>query len=189
MRISVQVENLQILKEAVQSHCDKIRFGSEFCERKIPSKTLLQNAYTLVHNAGKEFVYQTPRVSNRALETIRDHFDLLNDMDSITVVINDLGVLNIIAEYPDLNPHLGRQLIYIPSRCPWSEITEHKMDFFARRRVAKIFYQTSLNYQPTIQFYKDLGVHSVDVDWIPKSFPSFNFLVKNGMHIIIQKNN
>jgi len=55
----------------------------------------------------------------------------------------------------------------------------------ASRRVAKIFYQTSLNYDPTVQFFQKYGVKNVDMDWIPKCFPYYNQLIRNGLDIFL----
>jgi collagenase-like PrtC family protease len=174
-----------MLKEAVKSDCDIVRFGSEFCEWKIPSLNTLEKAYNLTNDWGKEFVYITPRVSNNNLEKIRDHLNFFNEEKKNKVVVNDLGTLNILKVYPKINPHLGRQLVYIPARCPWNEITEHDVGFLTKRKITNIFYQTSLNYKPTIQFFQKLGVQGVDVDWIPQCIPHYNFLLKNGLDLSV----
>lgn len=185
MEFSVQADNLLMLREAVRSNCGEVRFGSEFCEYNIPSTKAIEKAYELANHEGKEFVYVTPRVSNKSLEKIRKQLAFLNGVEKISIVVNDFGVLNILKNYPNLKPHLGRQLIYIPARCPWKDITPQKVGFLTRRRVAKIFYQTSLNYSPTIKFFQSFGIRSVDVDWIPRSFPSFSFLVENELELFV----
>ena len=78
--------------------------------------------------------------------------------------------------------------MFIPARCPWEEITEREVGFLTRRKVENIFYQTSLNYKPTIKFFKSLGVNGADVDWIPDCFRNFNFLVKNGIQLSLHLN-
>ncbi len=183
--VSVQTDNLIMLKEALESNCDGIRFGSEFCEWKLSSSESLEKAYTLTNHKDKDFVYVTPRVSDGNLEKIRDHLDFLNRMEKIDVVINDFGTLNILEHYPNLRPILGRQLIYIPARCPWEQITEYKVSFQAKRKVEKIFNKTSLNYEPTIRLFQSYGVQWVDVDWIPQCFPNYTFLVKNGLDLSV----
>ncbi len=185
MEFSVQADNLLMLREAVRSNCGEVRFGSEFCEYNIPSIKAIEEAYALANHEGKEFVYVTPRVSNRSLEKIRKQLAFLNGVEKISIVVNDFGVLNILKNYPNLKPHLGRQLIYIPARCPWKDITPQKVGFLTRRRVAKIFYQTSLNYLPTIKFFQSFGIRGVDVDWIPRGFPFFGFLVENELELFV----
>lgn len=183
MEVGVQVSELGMLREAVKSKCNGIIFGSEFCMFRIPSMDELEEAYSLTCDVEKAFTYTLPRLSDGALEKIRKHFTFLNNVGEVRVVINDLGALKILKEYPNLKPHLGRQLVYIPARCPWGEITEYEVGFFVKRKIKKIFYQTSLNYKPTIEFFKSHDVEGADVDWIPKCFPHFNFIVKNGMKL------
>jgi len=185
MKITIQAENLPMLKEAVGSHCYKVRFGPEFCDVKLPSLETLEEAYTLASEGGKEFAYVTPRVSNTGLEKIRAHLNFLSKKGKFDVIVNDFGVLNLLQQVPNLSPHLGRHLVYIPARCPWKEITEREVSFLTRRRVAKIFYQTGLNYEPTIRFFQNHGVQGVDIDAIPECFPYFSFLMKNGLAVSV----
>lgn len=127
----------------------------------------------------------TPRVSSQNLDQLREHLQILSDTQGTTVVINDLGVLNILDQHPSLTPQLGRQLIFIPARCPWPQITSTPTGFWTRRKVANIFYQTSLNFEPTISFLHQFGIHGADVDWIPECFPSFSFLTRHGINLTV----
>lgn len=185
MKVTVQAENIKDLKEAVQSKCTGTRFGSEFCEWKIPSLTSLEEAYELAKDSGKEFSYITPRVSETNVEKVRKQLEYLNRQAEIEFVFNDLGILGVLDDYHKIVPHLGRQLIFIPARCPWKQITNFKVGFVARRRVAEIFYQTNLNNSETIRFYRERGVENVDLDWIPPCFPYFRPLKEAGLNISV----
>ncbi len=181
MKISVQTDNLSALREVVASRCDEVRFGPEFCEWKIPSLSELKEAYSLASQEKKEFRYVTPRVSSKTLEELRGHLSLLDKNSATSIVVNDLGMLSILGEYPNLRPHLGRQLIFIPGRCPWEEIVQQPAGFLAKRKTESLFEQTSMNHLPTINFFKEYNVKDIDVDWITSSFPHLSFLVKNGL--------
>jgi len=185
MIISIQTENLSLLKVALDSNCDTVRFGSEFCELKIPRLKLLKKAYKLTTDRGKELDFVTPRLSDSGLQMIKEHLDFLNGNGEVNVIFNDLGLLNLLHRYSNLKPHMGRQLVYVPARCPWPEISvgDYFSRWMSRRRLAKIFYQTSLNYGPTIQFFQKYGVKNVDVDWIPKCFPHYNYMIENGLNL------
>ena len=185
MDVVVQVGNLRHLKIALMSECDAVRFGAEFCMYQIPTLDDLKRAYILTANARRDFVYVTPRLANGAIETIREHLTLLNELGGGTVVINDLGILRILRELPALFPHLGRQLVYTPSRCPWKTITEQSVSLFTRRKVKSIFYQTALNYGPTIDFFKNRGVVGADIDWIPELFPKLRFITRRQLKVAI----
>lgn len=182
---TVQTDRLETFNEAVKSNCDNVRFGSEFCEWKIPTLDLVKEAYVLAKDNGKDFIYITPRVSDRGIKNIQGHLEFLNTAGRIVVVVNDFGVLNVLKQHPNLRPHLGRQLIYIPARCPWEQITENEVGFITKRQVSRIFYQTSLNYIATIRFFQDYGVQGVDVDWIPECFSAYDFISRNGLDLSI----
>lgn len=185
MKVTVQAENIRDLKEAVQSNCTGIRFGSEFCEWKIPTLTSLEEAYELAKDSGKKFSYITPRVSETNVEKVKGQLEYLNGQAEVELVFNDLGILRLLDDYPKIIPHLGRQLIFIPARCPWKQTTNFKVGFRARRRVAEIFHQTNLNNSETIRFYRERGVENVDLDWIPPCFPYFRPLKEAGLNISI----
>lgn len=182
-QVSVQVDSFQRLNEALRSNCDSIRFGAEFCEWKIVTSKLLQKAYEKVVQTEKEFVYVTPRASNRTLDMIQRSMSFLNNQGKTRVVINDLGILRMFSAAINLRPHLGRQLIYTPARCPWEQITETKKGVFVKRRVAKLFYQTTLNNPLTVQFFQHFGVKGGDVDWIPNCFPHYQRIADKGFNL------
>jgi len=193
MKFSVQVDNLELLKEALASSCDKVRFGAEFCEWKVPILPMLKEAYASVEDVGKEFDYVTPRCSDRTLKKIIGELDFLAGKGETDIIVNDLGLLNILNRYGGLRTRLGRQLIHVPARCPWFKMDSRSLIFFGylikgammRRHVKDIYNQTSLHYGPTIRFYREYGVRGVDLDWIPKCFPNFKFLAENGLDISI----
>ncbi len=185
MRVTVQAENLKQFKEAVLSKCSGVRYGSEFCEWKIPETESLEEAYELANDAGKKFSYVTPRISETSLRRTRAQLDLLDRKEEVGLVFNDLGVLSLLEHHLNLVPHLGRQLVFIPARCPWEQITNLEVGFMARRSVAEVFYQTSLNSSRTVQFYLERGVRNADLDWIPRCFQHYASLRQAGLDLSI----
>jgi hypothetical protein len=186
MKFTVQTETLHQLKEALASQCDSIRFGPEFCEWKIPSLETIKQAYKEVKEAGKGFKYVSPILSNHGIEKIREQLDFLKGLNSVEVIIGDLGALNLFSGCGGVMLRLGRPKVYIPARSPWSQITRMPdPGFFTRRKVEKIFYQTSLNYVRSLEYFKSLGVMGADVEWIPKCFPHYKNIIKNGFKIAV----
>jgi hypothetical protein len=185
MKITVQTGNLSLLKEGLASDSQSIRFGSEFCMYALPTSESVEKAHRLTRDSGKEFTYVTPRLAEGAMDSINEHLVLLNDLGEATVIANDLGTIHALNGLPSLKLALGRQLVYTPSRCPWNQITEQSVNIFTKRKVSQIFYQTALNYQPTIDFYRGLGAIGADVDWIPEMFSNLNFLIRNGLPVSV----
>lgn len=186
MKLIPQTDSYKILEELVERGCNDIRFGPEFCEWKIPDLEALKKVYRLADEKGVRVTYITPLVSNRGLERIRSHLEFLDGEGEIKVVVNDIGVLNILERHNNLKPHLGRLRVFIPGRCPWPQITPGPdIGFFEKRRMEKIFYQTSLNYEPTVRFFQSHGIKGIDVDWIPNCFPNFDYLIKKGLSLSV----
>jgi hypothetical protein len=189
MIFTVQTDEIRSVKEAVKSDCQKIRFGSEFCEWKIPRVPEIKKAYNDVKNGKKEFAFITPRASNKSLSKIREHFTFLNSKTENEAIVNDLGVLDLSSEYPEVVPHLGRQLIHIPARCPWIK-PDLKDNFLLNifklsSGEESLYSQTSLNFKSTMRFYRELGVKGIDLDLIPRCFPYYNSLSDAGFKTAI----
>ncbi len=201
MKIAVHTDDFKLIKKAVNRDCDCIRFGSEFCEYLLPGQDMLKEAYDVVHRKGKEFTYVTPRLSNTGVEKIRKQLAFLNEKEDVGIVFNDLGTLNILRHYNNLRPRLGRLLIRVPARSPFAERAAQEgftltrshgsIDDITRGSIlAKTWYKelfsyTSLDYSPTIEFFKAYGVRDVDVDWIPRTFTRFDSLMKQGLNLSV----
>lgn len=187
MKLSVQADHLKSFKEALSSRCQGVRLGSEFCEQLLPRPCELEEAVELAQQAGKAFTYITPRLSNAGIERLREQLALLNEKGETWVVFNDLGALNLLGHYPNLHPHIGRHMLLVPARSPWVEQHLQREDLSVRRRewLRALFASTSLNYRPTIELYRGYGCQRVDLDWLPRTFPSLTFLVENGLRLSV----
>lgn len=185
MKVSVQTNNLRLLREALKSDCSGVRFGSEFCEHLLPNLRILEKAHELACEKEKEFTYVTPRLSNAGIEKLKEQFPSLNEKGEISVVVNDFGALNILQHYPNLHPHLGRNLFLVPARSAWADghIQSEEPSSERGRWVRDLYSSTSLNYQLTIELYRHYGCQRADVDWIPRILPSLSFLVENGLSL------
>jgi len=186
MRFTLHSESSNLLKEALESNCDGISFGAEFCEWKIPTLEVLKLAYKATKEAGKTFTYVTPILSNEGVKKLSKQLAFLKDIGDAEVIIGDLGLLNLLKDYPGLKLRLGRPRVYIPARCPWGQITRMpNPSLLTSLNVEKIFYQTSLNYLRTLEFYKNYGIFGADVDWIPKVFQHYKTIIKNGFNLSV----
>jgi hypothetical protein len=187
MKLTVHASDLVSFREALDSGCHGIRLGSEFCEYALPHADELRDAFELAQAAGKEFTFVTPRLSVAGVEGVKEQLTLLNDRGEAWVVFNDFGVLNILGRYPNLYPHLGRLLLLVPARTPWVAQHLEREDLTVRRRewLRTLFSSTSLNYAPTIALYRRFGCERVDLDWIPRIFPSLSFLIQKGLRLSV----
>ena len=187
MKIQVQTDNLRLLDQALLSRCDGVRVGSEFCEHLLPSDAALEKAYAAVREAGKPFTYVTPRLSVAGMERLTAQLALLENWGGATVVANDYGTLNVLPRHSKLTPHLGRHLVRVPDRSPWAEGLIHDKELTSKqyRWLVNLYASTSLNYMPTLDLYRSMGVQHVDLDWAPRIFPSLNALAEGGLRIAL----
>jgi len=87
----------------------RLHLGNEFCERLVPSATVLRRAIGLAGAADLELTFATPSVHDAGLARLRRLFRLLPC--GAEVVVNDYGVLRLLRrEFPVLEPVAGRQL-------------------------------------------------------------------------------
>jgi len=187
MKIQVQTDNLRLLDQALASRCDGVRVGSEFCEHLLPSDAALEKAYVAAREAGKPFTYVTPRLSVAGMEHLTAQLALLEAWGGATVVANDYGTLNVLPRYPKLTPHLGRHLVRVPNRSPWAEGLIHDKELTSKqyRWLVNLYGTTSLNYAPTLEFYHNMGVQQVDLDWAPRIFPALDALSEGGLRLSV----
>jgi len=176
--ISIQLDRLDMLQEALASHCDGIRFGPEFCEVKIPTMQALREAYRLTREAGKSFIYVSPRVSNSNIERIREHINYIAG-ENAAIVVNDLGSLRIALRFPSLRVHWGRQLAYVPSRCPWNE-APIGTGLLERRRLKIIMSESSLDLPFMTEYLKAMRVKDLEIDCLRESMLSARDLAEQG---------
>jgi hypothetical protein len=187
MDVSVQTDNMRLLREALDSQCDGIRFGSEFCEHLLPSPATLRRAYELARGAGREFTYVTPRLSNAGIRKLEEYLHLLGESGEMSVVVNDFGALDLVGEHPNLHAHLGRQLIMVPARSPWVDQHLQREDLSPERTewVRELFSSTSLDCQPAIRLYRRHGCRGADVDGVPQILPSLRSLAGQGFSLSV----
>ncbi len=187
MKTIIQIDNLRLLDEALSSRCDGVRVGSEFCEHLLPSDAALERAYAAVRDAGKPFTYVTPRLSVEGMQRLGAQLALLETWGGATVVANDYGALNALKRHPGLTPHLGRHLVRLPDRSPWAEGLVHDKELTPKQQrwLTNLYGVTSLNYAPTLAFYRDSGVRRVDLDWAPRIFQALDALAEGGLSLAV----
>lgn len=192
MKLSVYIEDVGQLSTALGSRCDGIRFGSEFCEWKLPSLEALERVFRATVECGKSFTYVTPRLSEAKLREVELHLAKLNQwLDSrnkVRVVANDLGIVALLRSntFPNLCVQWGRQLTSIPDRARPSFgamlSREGKLASVVGR---KVFESTDLNYLPTRRLLHGLNVTGIDIDWVPTCFPALKSAISQGLELAV----
>ncbi len=91
----------------------RLYFGQEFCEFLIPNLEELKKAYYISRQLDWDFSYTTGCLTENSIEKVKKNLDFLaQEKKEIEVVVNDIGLLSLIAEeFTSLRPVLGRLLI------------------------------------------------------------------------------
>ncbi len=187
MRVSLQTCDHRLLDLALESECDGVRFGSEFCEYLLPAHSVLRRACERTLDKGKAFTYVTPRVSNAGIDRLKEDLSKLSSYEAVAVAANDFGLLNVLKGYPKLSACLGRHLVRIPARSPWVDHFVKSEDEVSDRGkwIRELYSSTSLNFSPTIQMYSDNGCTCAEVDWLPRVAPALDWLAATGLNLAV----
>lgn len=91
---------------------DRLYFGNEFCERKLPTGGELRAALAWCQERRLPLTLVTPPLTDAGLERVAALLDVLEEQpDAHEVVVSDFGLLWLLAhERPTLHPILGRLL-------------------------------------------------------------------------------
>ncbi len=104
----VRTDDLSYVNESYS----RLYFGHEFCERRLPSGPSLEEILSFVKTKQMEFSFVTPYVTSVGLKKTQKLIELLRRRNvSCEVIVNDIGILNLInRQYPEFTPVLGRLL-------------------------------------------------------------------------------
>jgi hypothetical protein len=147
---------------------DRLYFGVEFCEIKIPSVDEVSQALAFARSKNMAFTLITPYVTDRGLAAVERAFKALPDREEAEVVVNDYGVFRILrAERPDLKPVLGRLLV---KQKRGFGISAHRQD--AGPALAEHWRASAVDYPVVRTYIENLGVDRVELDNLPQGISS-----------------
>jgi hypothetical protein len=184
------IENAVFITELSQqcfltSDYQRVYFGSEFCERRIPALDAMKTVLGRAGELGMKFTLATPFVTDQGLARVEVLLQHLNSFQKgCEVVANDWGVLRLLrTRFPSLEPVVGRLLVK-QKRCPTLTRVLKRAPAAALRKLAEgskekgLFFQTKLpramdDYYmgsnagsvPILQKYlASLGAHRIELD-------------------------
>lgn len=163
----------------------RIYFGCEFCQLRLPSPRALREICALLKKQGKPLTLVTPFVTASGLRRVAELLDLLQrSYPGSEAVFNDWGVFRLLQGYPGLHPVLGRLLTrqrrdpraldYLLNRTKPSRVRERLADgslrtvIFKGRRVPESLYrsfrQSLINLPVFGEFLLHHRVNRVEID-------------------------
>ncbi|MGM5481836.1 MAG: hypothetical protein ACQESF_00090 [Nanobdellota archaeon] len=88
---------------------DRVYIGNEFCENLIDTEETLKKKIEYVLDKNKNFSFVTPYVTEKGLEKLKKRFTFLDsEFNDTEVIINDFGVLDLVSDFKNITPVLGR---------------------------------------------------------------------------------
>lgn len=94
-----------------KNDADRIYFGNEFCQNRIPSLPRLKEFYSFVREKDKGFTFVSPFVTDGGLDKLKGLLAFLDAQGDAEVVFNDWGVFALLkSEFSNLKPVMGRLL-------------------------------------------------------------------------------
>ncbi len=147
---------------------DRLYYGVEFCEIKIPTADETKKAYKLASSNDSAFTFVTPYVTDRGLDAISRSLAALPADGTIEVVINDFGTLRLLKEsYPGYVPVLGRLLV---KQKRGFGISAFKTD--VGQALAETWRATGVDHPAVRSYLASLGVGRVELDNLVQGFSS-----------------
>ena len=143
----------------------RIYFGTEFCQRLLPSPEVIRNRYEIVKQHRVPFTFLTPYVTDDGISRVRKSLDSLSmltdsEEDGVEVVVNDWGVLSLIRrDYSGLTPVLGRILSKI-TKDPRIDFQNHEQF----RHSLNVYQKTNITIAAVRHMLRRFGVERVEID-------------------------
>ncbi|MHB8983745.1 MAG: hypothetical protein ACYC4E_00120, partial [Carboxydocellales bacterium] len=104
-------EDLIWLDQVAEFTLNRLYFGNEFCEQRIPDLQAVKLALRAAQERELEFTLVTPYVTDLGLAALLPLFQYLSQRGEPEIVVNDWGVLKMLSSnFPRLRPVLGRLL-------------------------------------------------------------------------------
>lgn len=140
---------------------DRLYYGYEFCERLLPTKDELKKAIEFSVNHGKKFTFLTSYVSDTGIERIKELLKViksnLKQLIQPEVVVNDLGIMNLLEKEKDITIIAGRLLVKQKRdpRINYLNLSNNEKDYFK---------QFSLDSDNNQCFISKFGIKRIELD-------------------------
>lgn len=144
---------------------DRLYFGVEFCEERLPSNAELEEALAAAGAAGKPLTLVTPLALDPGIDAAAELIAALHSREpGAEVVANDYGVLHILLkDFPSMKATLGRVLA--------RQKKDPRIQSIPDEKVKAYFSASVLDSPPFVDFIKRAGAARVEIDNLPHAAP------------------
>ena len=163
--VYVQSPDVLVDKSFPLTFFDRIYYGVELCEKRIPSPRLLKEMLHICDSSGKPLTLMTPLVTDRGIEQLEPLLQMLAEHDEkAEVVVNEYGALMFIREkFPSLQVVMGRVLM--------RQKKDPRVAAIRDEKIRGYFSGSILDNPYFCKFIREQGVERVEVDNLPHADP------------------
>jgi len=135
-----------------------IYFGNSSCEHLLPQTKEIVEAYEFCKKRHYNFVFVFAPLSQNKLEDARFICEMLNRENSCEVVVNDIGVLQLVLEHKNLKPILGLNFTKIIKNAFLGSVAQNDITKTQRKNQKNLLSSCEFENGSVREFYKSLGV-------------------------------
>lgn len=185
--IEVRCKNINnAYKYSNNEYIDYIGLGSEGCIHNLPTIEDLKKFFSNVKDKKIKIIF--PFIPQKYLEHTKVLIDeILETKKSVDFVLNDYGILNYLNKlnYTDGDLILGRFLEQSISLCLW-----HKNLIRNEKEVvSKSLINSSFLHKAKMDFFKKMGINTIESTYLPEFEFSFNEFIRQGFSVSVHYNN
>lgn len=112
------VDNLET-RDAVGDDYDRLYFGNEFCDKRLPGPEAVLEAFESAENDGMDFSYVTPILTPTKVSAVETILDRLASVGAdVELVFNDWGVFQMAKEYEEFDDLVAGRVLSRQKRDP-----------------------------------------------------------------------
>ena len=146
-----------------------IYFGNSSCEHLMPQVREIVEALEFCKGRHYNFVFVFAPLSQNKLEEARFICDMLNRQEGCEVVVNDIGILQLVLEYKNLKPILGLNFTKIIKNAFLGNVAQNDISKSQFKNQQKLLSSCEFENESVRVFYKSLGIgrfslENVDID-------------------------
>ncbi|WP_419770307.1 MAG: hypothetical protein ACNI3C_00495 [Candidatus Marinarcus sp.] len=155
-----------------------IYFGNSSCEHLIPTIKELIEARSFCEQRHYNFVFVFPPVSQNKSEEVRYICELLANKPNTEVVVNDIGVLNIVLENKNLKAILGVNFTKVIKNSFLDNVSQYDISKIQLQNQKELLSHCEFENIEVREFYKSLDIKRVSIENINLNTEFFDTVPK-----------
>jgi len=141
-----------------------VYFGNSSCEHLIPQIKEIVEARNICDVKHYNFVFVFPPISQTKVEDVKYICELLSKKPHSEVVVNDMGVLNIVLKYRTLKPILGLNFTKVIKNAFLDNTTQTDISKQQFTNQKELLSHTEFENKDVREFYKSLNIGRFSVE-------------------------